>query len=83
MIMDLAARKYKFIEQFMKIASVEKLEKLEIFLKGELETTDDPFDKLPNVAKQLLAKSKEDSTSGRVRSHADVMTDIKAKYDLS
>lgn len=78
--MDLAARKYKFIEQFMKIASVEKLE---IFLRRELETTSNPFDELPNVAKQLLAKSKEDSANDRVRSHADVMADIKAKYNLS
>ena len=81
--MDLAARKYKFIEQFMKIASVEKLEKLEIFLRRELETTINPFDELPNVAKQLLAKSKKDSANDRVRSHADVMADIKAKYNLS
>ena len=81
--MDLTTRKYKFIEQLMKVASAEKLDKLEKFFKSEIETSTDPYSELPEPIKRLLSKSKEDSTKDRVRSHNDVMADIRAKYNLS
>ncbi len=81
--MDLTTRKYKFIEQLMKVASAEKLDKLEKFFKKEIETSLDPYDELPEPIKRLLSKSKEDSTKGKSRSHKEVMADIRAKYDLS
>ncbi len=34
--MDITTRKYKFIEQFMKIVSVEKLERFEQLLRKEI-----------------------------------------------
>jgi len=81
--MDLAARKYKFIEQLMKIASAEKLDKLEKFFKKEIDISPDPYDELPRPIKRLLAQSKKDSGQGRSKSHEEVMADIRAKYNLS
>ncbi len=76
--MDLAARKYKFLEQFMQIASEEKIERLEQFLKREILD-----DEIPDVVKQILDKSIEESNLGNVRTHEQVITDIKAKYNLT
>ncbi len=39
--MDLTSRKYKFIEQFMQIASAEKLKRIEDFLRAEIEGEDE------------------------------------------
>ena len=39
--MDLTARKYRFIEQFMKIVNPEKLKRLEEVLTAELENEDE------------------------------------------
>lgn len=39
--MDLTARKNKFIEKFMQIASVEKLQRLEDFLRTEMESEEE------------------------------------------
>ena len=82
MVMDLAARKYRLMEQLMKVANSDTLEKLENLLKKETNTTD-PYDDMPEPIKRLLAKSKEDSNAGRVRPHEEVMAEIKAKYNLS
>ena len=39
--MDLAKRKYRFIEQFMQIINIEKIERLENIMNEELNHSDD------------------------------------------
>lgn len=81
--MDLATRKLQLMEQLMGVISPESIEKIEIFFKKEISNDSDVWDDIPDVVKQLLEKSKEDSLNGRVRSHEEVMGDTKAKYNIS
>ena len=57
--MDLAARKYKFIEQLSKITTAEQLEKLEHFFSSEIAKSQNT---LPDIAQQLLKQSKTEAT---------------------
>lgn len=81
--MDLAARKYKLMEQFMQIASADKLEKLEKFFKKEILEDKDVWDELPVVVQQIVMQSKEESKKGEVTPHSEVMEKIKAKYKVA
>ena len=75
--MDLVSRKYKFIEQFMKIASVEKMERLERFFKKEIlekEVSED--------LKKVLDLGLEQIEEGKTFSTKEVMKRIKTKYNL-
>lgn len=38
---------------------------------------------VPEVFQKLIEKGLEDSKAGRVRSHEDVMADIKKRYNLA
>lgn len=78
--MDLLARKYKIIEQFMQIASTEKLDKLEKFLNNEI--LNHKNNALPLEVKQVLDKSIEQSLVQNVKPHVQVMKEVKAKYNL-
>ena len=76
-IMDLAARKYKFIEQFMKIVSVEKMEKLEKFFKKEMleeEVSED--------LKKVLDLGLDQIEEGETFSTEEVMNRLKTKHNL-
>ena len=80
--MDLAARKYKFIERLLKVANSDVLDKLEIILNTEA-ADDDFVSNLPKPIQRLLEQSEKDSEDGLVFSHEDVMDEIRAKYNLS
>ncbi|MBL4887104.1 MAG: hypothetical protein JKZ03_01295 [Flavobacteriaceae bacterium] len=82
--MDISARKYRFIEQVMKIVSEEKLEKLEKFFKKEIEpNSKDVWDELPEVAKQLVLKSKKQSADNRIIPHNDIMKKVRKNFKMS
>jgi len=81
--MDLAIRKLNLIEKFMKVDSVEKLIKIERFFYDEIFSENNFTHELPEIAKQLLEKSKKDISDGNFRTHSEVMTEMKAKYKTS
>ncbi len=76
--MDLAVRKLHLLEQFMKIGSVDKIERLEKFFKTEIQ---EEIEK-PELLLKLLEKSKEDSKLGKVRPHEEVMKEVQEKYNI-
>jgi hypothetical protein len=75
--MDLASRKYKFIEQFMKIASVEKIERLEKFFKKEM-LEEELSEDLKKVLDLGILQIEEEE----IFSTEEVITRIKTKYNL-
>jgi len=76
--MDLTFRKYKFIEQFMKIVDVEQLEKLEQFFKKEI--VNNSIENLPKEIKEILENSEADIENGNLHSHLDVVKEMRATY---
>lgn len=81
--MDLAARKLQLMEQLMGVVSQERIEKIENFFKKEINHDTSVLDEMPDVVKQLIEKSKEESMNGNIRSHSDVMKQVRAKYNLT
>ncbi|TXD53416.1 MULTISPECIES: hypothetical protein [unclassified Polaribacter] len=75
--MDLVYRKYKFMEQFMKIASIEKIEKLELFLKEEILE-----EEIPNDLKKVLDKGLQQINEGKTNSTEEVINSVRNKYNL-
>lgn len=63
-------------------ADLNLLERIEEVVKNYKSKTKDPFSELPKVAQQILNESIEDAEQGRVRLHADVMADVKEKYNI-
>jgi len=76
--MDLAVRKYRFMEQFMKIGSVDKIEKLEQFFKKEILE-----DEVSDGLKKVLDLGLEQINTGNTLSTEEVMNRIKAKYNVA
>ena len=76
--MDLTLRKYKFIEQFMKIVNAEQLDKLEQFFKKEI--VDNSIENLPKEIQEMLKKSEYDIENSNLHSHLDVLKEMKAAY---
>ncbi len=71
-IMDITARKYKFIEEFMKIISPEKIEKLELLedvLHSDLPTQEDEYI-LTQEQKAELDRREARHLSGESKSHS-------------
>lgn len=77
--MDLQARKYQFIEKFMKISNVDKLEELESILNRDSVAND--FEN-SEIFQSLLKQSDEDAEKGRFLSSNEVHKLIKEKYSL-
>lgn len=81
--MDLASRKYRFIERLRQVVTTEQLDKLEAFFNSEISTTESTdVQELPLVAKKLLQQSKEELINGNSITHKEVMQSIKVKYKL-
>ncbi len=76
--MDLASRKYKFMEQFMKIASEEKIEKLERFFRQEILE-----EEISSELKEALDIGIEQIKEGKTFSTEEVMTRVKTKYNIA
>ncbi len=81
--MDLAKRKLQLMEQFMKIASVEKIEKLEKYFKKEISNDSDLWDEIPTTVQKIIDKSLEESEKGEVIPHNEVMAKVRAKYKIA
>ncbi len=75
--MDLVTRKYKLIESFMKIASVEQIEKLENFFKKEI-----AMDEFEEDLKQVLDISMKQIQDKKTFTSDSVVNEAKSKYGL-
>jgi hypothetical protein len=58
--MDINERKYKLIEQCIKISTLEDIERAEYFFENKIETSD-LWDHLPENVQKLIIKSKAQS----------------------
>ncbi|MDO5986655.1 hypothetical protein Q4Q39_04470 [Flavivirga amylovorans] len=79
--MDLEARKYKIVKKLMKVSDEETLYKLEQVINEDI-AQQSSISELPESIQRLLSQSIEDSEQGRVKSHEEVMANIRAKYNL-
>lgn len=81
--MDLAARKLQLMEQFMKIANIETVEKLELFFKKEVSDDTDVWNEMPDTVQKIVEKSLEESNNGKVTPSSQVMARVRAKYNVA
>ncbi|MBG7612947.1 hypothetical protein IU405_11880 [Polaribacter sp. BAL334] len=81
--MDFATRKLQLLEQFMKIVSTEKIEKLEQFFKKEISNEQDVWDEMPQTVQEIVDQSLHESEEGKVISHQEVIAKAKKKYNIS
>jgi hypothetical protein len=81
--MDFATRKLQLLEQFMKIVSTEKIEKLEQFFKKEISDEQDVWDEMPQTVQEIVDQSLHESEEGKVISHQEVIAKAKKKYNIS
>ena len=81
--MDFATRKLQLLEQFMKIVSTEKIEKLEQFFKKEISNEQDVWDEMPQKVQEIVDQSLHESEEGKVISHQEVISKAKKKYNIS
>ena len=81
--MDFATRKLQLLEQFMKIVSTEKIEKLEQFFKKEISNEQDVWDEMPQKVQEIVDQSLHESEEGKVISHQEVIAKAKKKYNIS
>lgn len=80
--MDIIARKYKFIEEFMKIISPEKIEQLELLedvLHANLQTKNEYI--LTKEQKAELDKREKRHLSGESKSHS--WAEVKQRLTLN
>ncbi len=75
------SRKYKVIEKLLKVQEEATIYKLESILNNEL--THDSWDILPDELKQALDAAVKQSENGQVKSHEEVMLEIKRKYNIA
>ncbi|MDP5092424.1 MAG: hypothetical protein NWQ17_03900 [Polaribacter sp.] len=81
--MDFATRKLQLLEQFMKIVSTEKIEKLEQFFKKEISDEQDIWDEIPQKVQEIVDQSLHESEEGKVISHQEIIAKVKKKYNIS
>ena len=81
--MDFATRKLQLLEQFMKIVSTEKIEKLEQFFKKEISDEQDIWDEMPQTVQEIVDQSLHESEEGKVISHQEIIAKVKKKYNIS
>ncbi len=74
--MDLAVRKLQLMEQFMKIVSIEKIEKIERFFEKEIVNDSD-------VISRLLEKSRKESKLGKTKTNEEVFRKVQEKYNIT
>ncbi|KAF2519432.1 hypothetical protein E0W68_03525 [Flavobacterium salilacus subsp. salilacus] len=77
--MDIESRKYKMIEKLLKVEEDEVLYRLEAILDEKRNA----WDELNPEIKQAIDISLEQSTSGKVKAHEEVMMAIKKKYNIA
>ena len=78
--MSLSERKYKIIEQLLKLEEEETLYQIEDLLNKDSE---DEWDVLPEELKDLLQIGLKQCEEGKFTSHEQVMAEIKQKYNLT
>ncbi len=47
-----------------------------------IQNENDPYSELPDIAKKLIDQGLKDIDKGHVRSHKDVMSEFRKKYNL-
>ncbi len=77
--MNLSERKYKIIEQLLKIEEEETLYQIEGLLNQKSE---DQWDNLPKELQDLLEMGLKQCEEGKFTPHEQVMAEIKQKYNL-
>ncbi|MGG7034573.1 MAG: hypothetical protein ACI7YS_05165 [Flavobacterium sp.] len=78
--MSVSERKYKIIEQLLKVEEEETLYQIESLLN---KFSDDKWDILPEELKDLLETGLKQCEEGKFTSHTQVMAEIKQKYNLT
>lgn len=76
--MDLTTRKYSFIERFMSITSIDKIERLEKLLNAEIGQ-----EEMPKELKQVLDIGLAQIEEGKTKSALEVTSRIKKKYNIA
>ena len=79
--MTLEQRRNKLAE-LLNSADLDLLKELENVILSYYEKLNDPYQDLPETVKQLLQKSIEETENGEVRLHEEVVSDIRAKYNI-
>jgi len=80
--MDIISRKYKFIEAFMKIKNVEKIEQFEELLRDETANDDivaHTIDGHPITRKQYI-KNNEDAVASFEKGEFKSQSELRKKY---
>jgi predicted transcriptional regulator len=78
--MNTSERKYKIIEQLLKVEEESTLYQIEGILNKE---SNEEWDKLPLIVQQLIDKGIEQSEAGLGVPHEQVMEKIRKKYNFS
>jgi len=78
--MSISERKYKIIEQLLKVEEEETLYQIEDLLNKDSE---DEWGGIPPIVQKLILKGIEQSEAGLGIPHEEVMARIKQKYNIS
>jgi hypothetical protein len=78
--MNASERKYKIIEQLLKVEEEATLYQIESILNKE---SDDDWDNLPQELQELLEIGIKQCEEGKLTSHEEFMAEIKKKYNLA
>ncbi|SDX68597.1 hypothetical protein [Flavobacterium degerlachei] len=76
--MNSSERKYKIIEQLLKVEEESTLYQIENILNEG-----DGWDEIPPIVQKLIEKAIEQSDAGVGIPHEQVMSEIKKKYNFS
>ncbi len=71
------------IIQLLNTDNLSYLEDVFDFAKNKRIETDDPFLELPTEIQELLQESIEQADRGEVTPHAEVMAEVRKKYNLA
>ena len=78
--MNLQAKKLELVQLIINTRKPLTLKKVEEVLKGEEES--DWWDEISDAERQLIEKGLAEADEGKLISHAEVMKEVKAKYNL-
>ncbi|OYQ43404.1 hypothetical protein CHU92_03445 [Flavobacterium cyanobacteriorum] len=79
--MDMQSRKYRVIEKLLQVNEEETLYRLEAILQSE--KPEISWHELPEETKKVIDMSLGQSDLGKVKSHDEVVSDIRKKYNLA
>jgi hypothetical protein len=77
--MNASERKYKIIEQVLKVEEEATLYQIENILNKE---SDEDWDNLPQELQELLEIGIKQCEEGKLTSHEEFMAEVKKKYNL-